>query len=233
MRAESFLKKHPVTYAGVLEVLNRNTYEVYEDEEDGICVRDTVSEILFIVCDDREKAYTWYEKHCRDTYELVTVWDESVSERICKYHPMDVMMTVHQYAYMKAKPPVVNRTLRIEQACEDDIPFIMSRYDRLEEWEIRKIIEMGNLYIGYEGDEPVGFIGCHLEGSMGLLEVFPQYRRKGYASQLESFLIEKLMNSGHLCFGQVEIGNEASVSLQESLGLTVDERIQYWLISRA
>lgn len=231
MKALNFLNSFPVTYAGILEVIHRNTYELYEDEEDGICIRDTISEILFVACDDSDRAYAWYEKHARDSYELAAVWDESVKDRIVKEHGLELMMTVHQYAYMQETAPAYEQTLNIEHASVQDIPFIMAHYDRLEEWEIRKIIEMGNLYIGYDGNTPIGMIGCHLEGSMGLLEVLPEYRRKGYALQLESFLIERLLKTGHLCFGQVETGNDASVSLQEKLGLSVDERIQYWLIS--
>ena len=105
----------------------------------------------------------------------------------------------------------------------------MSVYDTLEEWEIRMIIERQTLWIARMDEIPVGIIGCHLEGSMGLLVVLPEYRRKGYALQMESFLISTLQERGCYCFGQVVKGNHASEALQVKAGMQMDDQLQYWL----
>ena len=44
-------------------------------------------------------------------------------------------------------------------------------------------------------------IGEHLEGSMGLLEIFPQYRGRGYGTEME----------------------------RKKLGLTISEERMYWM----
>ncbi len=74
-----------------------------------------------------------------------------------------------------------------------------------------------------------GFIGTHHEGSMGMLEIFPEYRRLGLGYALESALIRRLMEQGAIPYCQVYEGNEASLRLQRKLGLTFSDEFVYWL----
>ena len=64
---------------------------------------------------------------------------------------------------------------------------------------------------------------------MGLLEVLPQFRRRGLAEALEAALIGRQLGKGALPYAQVRIGNTASEALQEKLGLTFDRRVLYWI----
>lgn len=75
-----------------------------------------------------------------------------------------------------------------------------------------------------------GFIGEHIEGSLGMLEVFEEYRRKGIAAELESYMINLHLSRGHLPYGDVIVGNEASMKLQRKLGLKVSKEIYCWAI---
>ena len=75
----------------------------------------------------------------------------------------------------------------------------------------------------------VGFIGQHLEGSMGLLEVLPQYRKNGYGMELEQTMINYMLEKGLIPFCQVEVTNEKSLRLQKKLGLTISREQVYWL----
>lgn len=52
--------------------------------------------------------------------------------------------------------------------------------------------------------KPVGFIGEHLEGSMGLLEILPGYRGKGYGTELESFMICHMLEKGQRPFARLK-----------------------------
>ncbi|MGN1204663.1 MAG: GNAT family N-acetyltransferase, partial [Lachnospiraceae bacterium] len=64
-----------------------------------------------------------------------------------------------------------------------------------------------------------GFCGEHAEGSMGMLFIFPQYRKMGYASQIESFLINATIQKGYTPYCQIFSDNEASIMLQKKLCL--------------
>ena len=54
-----------------------------------------------------------------------------------------------------------------------------------------------------------------------MLEVFPPYRRRGWARALEGAKINQHLSLGYVPWGQVWPDNVASLALQRSLGLTV------------
>ena len=64
---------------------------------------------------------------------------------------------------------------------------------------------------------------------MGLLEIFPAFRRKGYGAELESFMISRMLERGLLPYCQVEVDNEKSLALQWKLGMTVSREKVYWV----
>ena len=67
---------------------------------------------------------------------------------------------------------------------EDDGRYLLDRLGR------------GLMLGAFVDDMLAGFIGVHSEGSMGLLEVFPAYRRRGLASALERGMIYLQMRKG-------------------------------------
>ena len=95
--------------------------------------------------------------------------------------------------------------------------------------EMEKVVRRRSVLLGYDGDCLVGFIGEHLEGSMGLLYVFPEYRRRGFGSALQTHYIVKTMENGYIPFGQVEKSNRGSLKLQEKLGMTRSDNLIVWM----
>ena len=79
-------------------------------------------------------------------------------------------------------------------------------------------IEAGAVYGAFFGDNTAddtintlaGIIGIHEEGSIGMLYVKPQY-------------------NGWIPYGQIIVGNEASMKLQESMGLHFSKSSVYWM----
>ena len=81
----------------------------------------------------------------------------------------------------------------------------------------------------YENDRLAGFIGLHPEGSMGMLEILPEFRRKGYGYALEAHLIGVHLQRGWIPYCHVVDGNTASLSLQSKLGLTQASLPAIWV----
>ncbi|MBQ3898399.1 MAG: GNAT family N-acetyltransferase, partial [Lachnospiraceae bacterium] len=81
----------------------------------------------------------------------------------------------------------------------------------------------------FENGEIAGFIGCHGEGSIGMLYIDEKYRHKGYAADLESFMFNRDLEHGRIPYGQVVLGNEASVKLQEKIGVYGGDKVLTWL----
>ena len=95
--------------------------------------------------------------------------------------------------------------------------------------EMEKVVRRRSVLLGYDGDCLVGFIGEHLEGSMGLLYVFPEYRRRGFGAALQTHYIVKTMENGCVPFGQVEKDNRNSLKLQEKIGMTRSDNLIVWM----
>ena len=230
--SKQFLLHDPIRHAGILEVLRRGTAIIKEDDNDGIMVMDSISRITYIACKDTDKACSWYQSHC-PIKDLLCIYDENLKDRIMAEGTMEIMMECDQYAYVSDDLPPLSSSLCVRAADQSDVPFILSIYDHLEEWEIRMIIDDHHLWIGEENGKPVGMIGMHLEGSMGLLVILPEYRRCGYALTMESFLIHTIRKLGQICFTQVVKDNDASHYLQKKLGLKKDTCLQYWLVHQS
>ena len=77
--------------------------------------------------------------------------------------------------------------------------------------------------------EPAGFVGFHAEGTIGMLEVLPPYRRRGVGEALLRGAVRLALERGQYAFGQVFTDNAPSLALQRKVGLAVSEEILYWL----
>ena len=98
-------------------------------------------------------------------------------------------------------------------------------------------IEAGAVYGAFFGDNTAndtintlaGIIGIHEEGSIGMLYVKPQYRHQKLATALETYAFNRALENGWIPYGQIIVGNEASMKLQESMGLHFSKSSVYWI----
>ena len=63
---------------------------------------------------------------------------------------------------------------------------------------------------------------------MGMLEILPPFHRRGYAAQLEAFLIAAALKESRTPYCHVVDGNEASLHLQRKMGLTCTRLPAIW-----
>lgn len=112
----------------------------------------------------------------------------------------------------------------------DALDVVDAHYDLLDRAAIKDHLKRGWVRGGIDATGAlVGFIGEHEEASMGMLEVVPAARRRGYAAALERALVNELREAGRTPFCHVAPDNEASRGLQRKLGLRrVGNLIQCW-----
>ena len=87
----------------------------------------------------------------------------------------------------------------------------------------------GAVYGIFVDDVLAGYIGTHGEGSIGMLYVDEAYRHRGLAADLESFMFNRDLEAGRTPYGQIIVTNNASISLQEKIGVYGGDRIISWL----
>ena len=217
-----------IEYLGFHRIMDRGTAEIIEQSENVLFFLDTVSKVNFLACEDDELAREVIDRHADRGLILVTTPNKAAAEYARDALGYENFLECYQYAYL-GEVPEADPRLTLRTAEKSDLSTITEVYDLLEEEEIAKIIGRGSVTMAYdESGSLVGFIGEHLEGSMGILFIYPEHRRKGYAMALEKAGFRKLMDQGLIPFGQVETDNLPSVELQKKMGLTMAERPVYW-----
>ena len=223
------LETNPVLYAGLIQIHKRGTAEILEETENGIFLLDTVSNGVMLAVENVETGRQWLRKHSDLHSTLFSVFDRELVDFIRAEYGLTEVLDCYQALYPLNMPPVCEKKLQIRCATQQELPIVLAHYDKLSEAELKQIIARGNLFLAFHNGETVGFVGEHLEGSMGLLEVFPGCRRQGYGAELESFMIGRMLERGLLPYCQVEVDNEKSLALQRKLGMTVSREKVYWV----
>ena len=135
-----------------------------------------------------------------------------------------------QWVYGGSEPPQVPAA-EVRPITEEYLPLCAAHYhpEDDEAAYLRSRMEAGQLWGLFEGGQLAAFIGVHHEGSMGILEVLPEYRRQGLAMALEGWLIRWHLERGWTPFCHVYEDNPASHALQKKLGLTPAPEQVVWL----
>lgn len=140
---------------------------------------------------------------------------------------------VHPYqiwVYEKGEPVPVAGSLAVRPLSRAHADMVLERYHLIEKADVYDHLDRGWILGGFDAaGELVGFIGEHDEASMGMLEVFPEHRRRGYASELEGALINRLRAQGRKVYCHVALDNAASQGLQRKFGLRQVPVTQCWI----
>ena len=236
--AVEFLQTDKLFYLDMLECIRRNRAEIvyakYEKSAlDGVLLYDRPSGIYMLASTQREGAgmalSLLSEKEiAQKSGWIVTRGDEARAEVYARLN-VTHETPVWQIAYLSKTPLAIKGDIQFECAAREQIEWIKQNYDKESPENIEKLAAEKKIRCAFADGEFVGFIGEHPEGSMGMLHVFPEHRRKGYAEALESLLANEYIKQDRIPYGHVVVGNEASMALQKKLGFQTAEKKVYWL----
>lgn len=118
----------------------------------------------------------------------------------------------------------------IRTLTEEFIPFVAEHYSEIgsPEYVTERILH-GAVYGAFYEEKIVGFIADHEEGSIGMLYVLPGYRKRHVAMALETYCMNLAVERGEIPYGQVVLGNEASIRLQEKMGICFAKGTIVWM----
>lgn len=118
----------------------------------------------------------------------------------------------------------------IRTLTEEYIPFVAEHYSEIGSPEyVSERIRHGAVYGAFYDEKIVGFIANHEEGSIGMLYVLPEYRKRHVAMALETYCMNLAVERGEIPYGQVVLGNEASIRLQEKMGICFAKGTIVWM----
>lgn len=212
------------------ELLTRDLGELIYDGEEGSVVRQKGCGTVVTDITHSEKLLGVLEKLELLQMEQIMVKSRECFEAVREKFGFEESCPCAQWVYAKKEPPFVPecdiRLLKEEHAQEaashyhlvdDSMSYIQSR------------IAAGQMWGLFDEGKLAGFIGTHSEGAMGMLEIFPNYRRKGYGYALEAYLIAWHLRQGWIPYCHVVEGNDASTLLQKKLGMELCSLPALWL----
>lgn len=232
--ALAYFSKNPVLYTDMSECVLKGAAVVFHADEDGVLLADRESGIYMFAAEKPSAA-----KEILAGLSLSAVTEKSgfivthgEVSRAAVYarFPVKRETACHQVVYTEKQPLPLKGLLEFRFPEREQIEVIKREYALESPEHIEELANAGKIFCGFtKSGEFVGFIGKHPEGSMGLLQVLPEHRRKGYGEELERFMINRFLEEGRTPYGHVIVGNEKSLALQKKLGYRADEEMVCWL----
>lgn len=228
--AEKYLANKPLQYLPVSESLRRGTGKIVFAAADALLVHDHTSGSFYLSAAN--------EKALRPLLSLLDPADWVLLLELA-YQPLleergyrPFHEPIYTAAYLRpdiALPRIDG--LEIRPLTEEHLPLVLAHYRLNQDPEyIRERIDYGMLGAFYHG-QPAGFVGVHDEGSMGLLEVLPAFRRLGIGSALGAHMVKSELQRGHIPYDQYFSGNTASRQMQGKLGFAFSDQPTLWLLA--
>lgn len=226
-KALEYLAKDSLLHMDMLEAIRRGNALIMYASSAGVMLKEKYSGAYMLSQMDMNLGIKLLEKLHKP--KLIEVHQENLAQYALGRFGFSDMLECFQVVYTSKAKPEKTRNLVIRRPTNEELVIIKRNYNKISDEEFYKINDMGNLYVGIADGKMVGFVGSQLEGSIGLLQVFPEFRRMGFGTELEKYMIWLMMDKGYVPFGQVESHNEKSLAMQKKLGLEISGDKLYWL----
>lgn len=219
----NYIKKDPISFIHIEELLDRN-YTIIYASENGFIIHDNDVDFTYISFSDVNEMKEVLTNHHYDHY---LAYDKEIVEY---FNDEGKTTNLYQYAFLSKEKFDVSE-YDIRKLGLEYLDTINKIYKALGPGEDNKDALVKDEVLGiFENNELAGFIGRHPEGCLGMLHIFEKYRRKGYGEALEKAKINDLLDRKQRVFEEVIEGNEASLALQTKLGFTKGDKTIYWKI---
>ena len=223
--ARTWFSRDPLLHADMAEALRRGLGVIASAAERGVLVSADEDSCGMLSCADLDTALTLLDGR---RFPLLSIHQAELESPLCRELGMETWMRCRQAVYLGKEPPAATEE-DIRPLTGEHLDFLQANYRHEDSEYLAWLLERRALFGAFREEKLVGFIGKHAEGSMGLLEVLPAWRRRGVGESLERFLIAREVERGNLPYCHVFTDNQASLALQQKLGLTLAEGSVIWL----
>jgi GNAT superfamily N-acetyltransferase len=231
--ATKMLSKDKLLNIDMLECIRRGSSEILFASVDAVFLIDIPSQIYMISANNVNIAENLISKLPNDVETIVT-HDKFTYDLLLKRFNFAHNMICYNTVYTNKIPiPFLNSTVKIKKLTHEYKDIIIENYSKIDVVDDIYIENRlkANVMIGaFLNNNLCGFIGNHTEGSIGMLEIFPQYRGKGIGSALQIAATNDALANNRYAYGQVVEDNTASIALQKRLGFELSKNKVYWLM---
>ncbi len=229
-KARDYLLKNRDQNIPAIYALQRGA-EVLLSDNDGVILYEKNNDLYYISLDDNSLLQRdWqYEKRHSECLVLREKNIEALKERI----QPNVINPCRQVLFLGEAPALSNiEGLEIKKLTIDELDFVCAHYKmHLDQGYMAARLLGGHVYGAYYNGALAGFAGRHSDGSMGMLEVLPEYRRHGIGSALGCYLINLVKSLGQIPYAHIFPDNEASLAMTTQIpGAVLTNEIVAWMV---
>lgn len=224
-----FLQRDPISNADLLDRLSHGLYRRITLAPDGVLLLDADSDVYLLSAETESSNKVLLEQARDDGCHILSYRGPIPIEAAISCMGFGGGNTSIQAVYTAKAPVPLSGRLTFSPLDLSYLDQVTTHYHLLPREEVAKHLQEGTLFGGFFQDKLAGFVGLHGEGSMGMLFVLPEYRRQGFARDLEGYLINRQLSAGHTPYAQVLLENAASMTLQRQMGLTFATRLIHWI----
>lgn len=217
----------------MLECIRRGSAEILSASNQGVFLIDLPSKIYMLSSNNNEISKKFINM-LPDDFNIIAVHDKFSFDLLTEKYVFSETMTCYNTVYTKKIPisfdksMVVIKPLTIEY--KNNVINSYSKMDIVDVSYIENRLNADVMLGAFINNNLYGFIGVHEEGSIGMLEVFPEYKGKGIGSALQIAATNAALALKRYPYGQVVETNIASTALQKKLGFELSKKKVYWLI---
>ncbi len=228
----AYLEQDKVLRIDMIEAIRRGGAKILYAEPDAVLL--TKMDRFCLIVSDTVEAGERALKTVPETCCLFVAHNEASRHAVFRTFPFINHASACWQAYYPGRKPIpLPPVCEIRPFPKEELQLLLSVYDPEGDPErYRERIEKGDVLAAYRDGEIAGFIGFHDDGSGGMLEVLPKFRRLGIGSALEIALHNLALSRGWTPYGQIYTTNDASRKLQESLGMVVSDGAIYWMYEK-
>lgn len=231
--AETVLTKDFLLNIDMLECIRRESADIIFTSENGVLIQDKISKTYMLSSQDMNTAKTIINNIPQNAEMLVAHNEMCLSLLRDKFNITNVMKC-NNAVYTKNAP------IKLPE-CQAVIKLLTKEYTEIvtEHYSnsaacspdyIRGRINAKVMFGAFINDKLCGFVGSHEEGSIGMLEVLPEYRKIGIATVLQIIATNNALAQGRYPYGQIVDGNTASMNLQKKLGFEISGGNVWWMV---
>lgn len=212
--------------------------EVLKHDERAKIIYGEADGVALLNCDNILLASLFSESACEKVLNSVSgvkvamCTDESTAKLIRDKFEIQSFKSCYQAFWKNSQKIPENPEIMIDKmsATDYNIRVVLESYRLpMSISEVKTAISDRTMFACYVDGVMAGFIGFHSELSMGMLEVFEPFKRKGIGTALLTKDINYCLQNDRLPFCHIVSTNEKSKKMCQKLGMTFYDGLVWWV----